>query len=141
MPPHRKPSTLARTPRCLHAASNVLELVRAMPPKLVVRNSPIHGKGLFAVSRIRRDTKLGTYVGTLTQQNGPHVLWLEDADGNPYGIDGTNDLRFVNHSNEPNAVFLDDELYALRNIQPGAEITFDYGEEWHELDLRHLETG
>ena len=41
------------------------------------------------------------------------------GDGSWHGINGRNDLRFVNHSERPNAVFEDDELWSLRIIQIG----------------------
>lgn len=113
--------------------------LRLRPSKLVlesgmakfeVRRSPIHGKGLFATARIRANTKLGTYQGTLTQDNGPHVLWYEDEQGQSVGIDGHNVLRYVNHSKRPNAVFLGPDLFSLVTIHPDTEITFDYGEDW-----------
>ncbi len=95
----------------------------------VVGTSPIHRKGLFAARRIDKDTLIGIYDGPRTDENGPHVLWVEDEDVE-YGIDGRNDLRYVNHSPAPNAVFEGEELRALQAIGPGEEITFFYGDEW-----------
>jgi len=37
------------------------------------------------------------------------------------------DLRFINHSDEPNAAYYDTlEVLALTDIAPGEEITHDY---------------
>ena len=37
------------------------------------------------------------------------------------------DLRYINHSDEPNAVYFDTlEVCALTDIAPGEEITHDY---------------
>ncbi len=96
----------------------------------VVRRSPIHGRGLFARVSIPTDHQIGLYEGRVTQRDGEHVLWVEDDEGRAFGIEGQNDLRFVNHSKSPNAVFLGDELHSLRPIEEGEEITFDYGEDW-----------
>ncbi len=41
-----------------------------------------------------------------------------------------NQLRYLNHSPKPNAEFEGAELYAIRAIKPGEEITFDYGREF-----------
>ena len=101
---------------------------------LEVRDSPIHGKGLFATQNIARDTLLGTYEGEPAHENSVYVLWVEYDDGEVVGIDGKNDLRFVNHSRTPNAEFWGDQLYALSDIPEGAEITFDYGEDWEHVD-------
>ncbi len=97
---------------------------------LVVRQSPIHGRGLFAASRIHADSLIGTYEGPRTRDDGPWVLWIAEDGDEPWGIDGRNELRFVNHSPEPNAVFRGEELWSLRPIAPGEEITHHYGDDW-----------
>ncbi len=105
-----------------------------MKPRIEVRDSPIHGKGVFATRRVRRNTLLGVYTGERTNENDTYVLWVEDEDGNVFGIDGQNELRFLNHSRNANAIFYGDELFALRDIAPGTEITFDYGDDWADVD-------
>jgi SET domain-containing protein len=105
-----------------------------LKPPYYVSDSSIHGRGLFAARRIPKDTVLGIYEGPITHEDGMYVLWVEDEDGKLFGIDGQNDLRFVNHSHQPNAIFLGDELVTLRAIRPDEEITFHYGEEWEDLD-------
>ncbi len=105
-----------------------------MNKKIEVKDSPIHGKGVFATRKIRADAKIGVYKGPSTLENDIYVLWVEDDDGKEVGIDGQNELRYVNHSSKPNAVFLGAELFALSEIPPSAEITFDYGEEWSSVD-------
>ncbi len=97
-----------------------------------VKASPIHGKGLFATREIKKDRLIGTYEGPETSEDGTYVLWCYDEEDNLFGIDGRNDLRFANHSSRPNAIFLGDELIALRPIEPGEEITFHYGDDWSE---------
>jgi len=100
-------------------------------PKAYVARSPIHGRGLFARRRIELDEYIGTYEGPETDRNGMHVLWLWNEDNEQWeGIDGLNEMRFLNHSSTPNADWWGDELYALRTIEPDEEITFDYG--WDE---------
>ena len=39
-------------------------------------------------------------------------------------------LRHLNHSCTPNVEFDSAELSSLRDIEPGEELLFDYGEEW-----------
>lgn len=93
-----------------------------------VDDSPIHGKGLFARRRIERDTYIGTYEGKPTLNNGMHVLWLWNEERDRWeGIDGRNEMRFLNHDTEPNADWWGNDLYATRRIERGDEITFDYG--------------
>lgn len=101
--------------------------------KLEVRSSTIHGKGIYAVDPIEKGAKIGTYHGERTEEDDTYVLWVTDLDGTEYGIDGKNDLKFLNHSDEPNTEFDGDELYAVRDIKSDEELTFHYGEifvEW-----------
>ena len=100
-------------------------------PFFYVAESAIHGLGVFAGRRFTRDEVIGTYEGAPTQEDGTYVLWLYQDD-QWRGIEGTGPLRFLNHACEPNADFDGCELYALRDIAPGEEITFHYGEEWEE---------
>ena len=101
-----------------------------MLERIEVQQSPIHGKGVFARTRIREGQRIGRFEGDETTENGTYVLWLIDEEGTEVGIRGRNALRFLNHGAPPNAEFRDADLYALRNVQPGAEILIDYGSEW-----------
>jgi len=92
-----------------------------------VRPSRIHGRGIFARAAIGRGELIGRYLGVPARRNGSHVLWVLRGDGRREGVSGQNDLRFVNHSRHPNAMFFGDALHALRRIRPGEEITVNYG--------------
>jgi SET domain-containing protein len=96
---------------------------------LEVRDSPIHGKGAFATRRIPAETLIGEYEGERTSEDGTYVLWVQYDDGELVGIDGKNELRYLNHAATPNAYFWGHQLYALAEIAPDEEITFDYGED------------
>jgi SET domain-containing protein len=102
--------------------------------RVVVRKSGIHGRGVFAVQRIRPGAHIGTFRGRPTDTDGTHVLWLIDDDGVEEGLRVTNEMRFLNHSTDPNAELDGLELHALYNIQPGSEVTIDYGEAWRDED-------
>ncbi len=101
-----------------------------------VKNSPIHGKGLYAAEPIEAGSFIGTYHGDETDEDGTYVLWLFE-DGNQTGRDGKNELRYLNHSHEPNAEFDGYDLYALRDIAPDEEITICYDPEnptaWEDM--------
>lgn len=100
-------------------------------PRAYVASSPIHGRGLFARQDIGEDEYIGTYEGRDTDEDGMHVLWLLDEDQDEWeGIDGENEMRFLNHSEDPNADFWNADLYALRDIARDEEITFNY--KWDE---------
>lgn len=97
---------------------------------LEVRASEIHGLGAFARRAIPAEALIGEYVGPQVEENGPYVLWVDYDDGEQVAIDGRNELRYLNHSATPNAYFWGHELYALRDIAAGEELTWDYGEEF-----------
>ncbi len=98
--------------------------------RIQVGHSPIHGKGVFARRRLRKGGYIGTFEGRPTRDDGAYVLWVLDDDDREMGVEGRNELRFLNHSGAPNAEFLGLDLHATRNIQPGQEVTIHYGEAW-----------
>ncbi len=98
--------------------------------RFFVAESTIHGRGLFAACWIPPHTLLGRYEGPTTEEDGDYVLWVKDDEGEWFGIDGENELRFVNHADDPNANFEGDELWTLRGIARGEEITHHYGDEF-----------
>ena len=100
-----------------------------------VADSPVHGRGLFARHDIAAGTWIGHYDGPQTMENGMHVLWVESGDAEAeeddwIGYDGNNELRFLNHTKEPNGEMDGLDLYAVKDIKAGEEITIDYGEEF-----------
>jgi len=101
-----------------------------MLERIEVRRSRIHGRGIFAVKRLREGQRIGCFEGDSTTTDGMYVLWLIDENGSESGIRGRNALRFLNHGEPPNAEFQGEELFTLRNVQPGAEVLIDYGEAW-----------
>jgi SET domain-containing protein len=98
-----------------------------------VADSSIHGKGLFAAATIPSGAYIGFYEGDETTENGTHVLWVQQSDDEDdwLGYDGTNELRFLNHSGEPNCEMDGQELFAARDIEADEELTIDYGP-WFE---------
>ena len=105
-----------------------------IPNKLYVEESAIHGKGLFAKKKIKKGEHIGNIKTKPTKKkSGPYVLWLDEKER----VKVTCHLRYINHSSSPNACYYDTlEVIALRDIEPGEEITHDYsgdGSEWGEL--------
>ncbi len=102
------------------------------------RDSGIHGMGGFALCKIKKGTPIIEYVGekitkaeaaVRVAEDNPFIFSLDDE----FDVDGDmtwNPARFLNHSCEPNAEaeIFGDQIWimALRNIQPGEEITFNY---------------
>ena len=116
--------------------------------KFKIKQSAIHGKGLFAGSRIGARRKLGELDGErITQaearrraRRSRSIMIVELGDGT--AIDATrggNHFKYVNHSCSPNAFMRVCrgrlEFYALREIKPGEELTCNYGETHHEGTL------
>lgn len=97
------------------------------------------GLGLFATRGIRKGDNIIRYVGPLldekkcaTIKKNKYLFGLDDR----WIIDGSareNTARYINHACEPNATADVDRrqrkvmIRAIRNIEPGEEITFHYG--------------
>ena len=94
-----------------------------------VDDSGIHGKGLYARVAIKKGEYMGTYDGPEGVENGSHVLWVEEDDGKWIGRNGQNILRYLNHHQTPHAEFRGFDLYAIKHIREGEELTIDYGEQ------------
>ncbi len=88
--------------------------------------SPIHGDGCFARMPFAAGDYIGTYEGPRAKRDGTYVLWVGEEGGDWVGRSGRNLLRYLNHQEHGNAEFDGFDLYALRDIQSGEEITFDY---------------
>ena len=108
-----------------------------------VRNSRIQGKGVFATKRIRPGQRIIEYGGELIDQDEEekryddesmdrHHTFLFQIDDD-LSIDASkigNDAMYINHSCDPNCEAVQDDqqifVEALKNIQPGTELTYDY---------------
>lgn len=114
-----------------------------------VRESTIKGAGLglFARVLIAEEQTIGYYSGRIIDEKEFHredrpfnayILWvcrtcIIDGEG-----EGSNFTRYINHSDDPNAFLIVSTRWktarfeALREIQPGEEIFFNYGEDYWE---------
>ena len=100
--------------------------------------SPIHGKGVFAARDINKGEVIGEYASRKTKQTSlqnKYVVEIFDEHGQfvEYRL-GTNNLKFVNHSPDPNLDMGGDDLklVALRDIKKDEELTWYYGDEFEE---------
>ena len=92
-----------------------------------VKESAIHGKGLFAGENIKKETLIGELTGRKTKQDSMYTLWLDEEQGFRVQCD----FKYINHSRKPNVAYYDDcTVVALRNIKAGDELLHDYGEEF-----------
>jgi SET domain-containing protein len=111
---------------------------------LEVRPSGIVGLGLFAGTPIARRAKIGEFEGEVIglrearrRAKGRRVIAIVELER--HALDATrmkHGFRFINHSCAPNTFFRCTpqraEIYALRDIAAGEELTVDYGESQHD---------
>jgi uncharacterized protein len=113
------------------------------PFRLAVRRSH-SGRGLFTQDRIPKDACIIEYVGRpakpkqMKDNRGKYLFWTSDTSM----IDGNipaNTARFANHSCAPNCEVAVHRrriyLFALRTIEAGEELSYDYGEEYFRIHL------
>lgn len=96
--------------------------------KIEVRTSPQHGRGVFATARIAKGTPILRFTGPRLHRDAldPNDYHLQIDEQDYLGPSGRED-DYVNHCCEPNAAFTGDlDLVALRDIEAGEEITWDY---------------
>ena len=108
-----------------------------------MRNSSIHGRGVFALRRIPKGTRIIEYKGKLItdkeadrrysrmHEHSPHTMLFSLEGG--WVIDATrrgNSARWINHSCAPNCEIEEEGqrifIEARRDIRLGDELTYDY---------------
>jgi uncharacterized protein len=116
---------------------------------VIVRESPIHGTGVYAARDIAAEEEIVEYKGRLITPAQADELYPDD-DGHTFlyilndhylidaGVDG-NEARWINHSCDPNCevYIIEDDggdpardrlvITAMRAIRAGEELTYDYG--------------
>ena len=114
-----------------------------------VRNSEIHGRGVYAAKNLDKETQIIEYVGEyINKEDSEKRAWDQAARAEDSGeaavyiftldkkwdIDGNvpwNDARLINHSCEPNCeAWIEEDsifIYSISSIKKGEELTFDYG--------------
>jgi hypothetical protein len=121
-------------------------------PLLEVRESGVHGRGVYALSRIPKGKRIIEYTGKVLpweeaseQLDGPHTFLFGLTNGRDV-IDpeiGGNEARWINHSCSPNCQAFEEGnrvfIYARRAIPPGEELFYDYGLEVDEPRTKKLE--
>ncbi|MCA2004859.1 MAG: SET domain-containing protein-lysine N-methyltransferase [Ignavibacterium sp.] len=108
--------------------------------KIIVKDSTVHGKGIFTVVPIKKGQRIliieGEEINAAecirreNEENNVYIFWKDDD----IYIDAsqTEKIKFINHSCECNCFIDEDEqgnliLTAARDISAGEELTIDYG--------------
>ncbi len=120
---------------------------------LEVRQSAIHGTGGYARRAIPNGTRIIEYVGEYISKAESERMCEADNEY-IFTIDDTKDLngrvpwnpaRFINHSCRPNCEAEWDEgriyINALCDIQPGEELTFNYGYDLEDFQEHACQCG
>lgn len=114
----------------------------AMSKRMTVRQSPVHGKGVYALRPLRAGERIFEYKGKIMswrsaarryrlREEGAHTFLFGLSDGRVIdGGQGGNWARWLNHACQANCetveinghVFID----ACRDILPGEELFIDY---------------
>jgi uncharacterized protein len=129
-----------------------------------VKNSKVHGLGVYAAKDIPKGTNVIEYVGRLISKKEADDLsdvHIEMGMSNPehgmvyifelnkkYDIDGNvewNTARFINHSCDPNCETSGDEdhiwIEAMRDVKKGEELNYNYGYDIEDYDEHPCKCG
>ncbi|MDT8999547.1 SET domain-containing protein [Paucibacter sp. APW11] len=126
------------------AARKAAKVVKTQGRRIQVRQSGIHGRGVFATTHIEAGETLIEYTGELiswdeavrrhphdaSQPNHTFYFQLETGEVLD-ALYGGNSSRWINHSCEPNceADEINGRVFikSVRDIFPGEELFYDYG--------------
>ncbi|PPE69613.1 SET domain-containing protein-lysine N-methyltransferase [Caldimonas thermodepolymerans] len=140
----RSSSTRNRRTRAATAPARPASRPARAGRRIQVRRSGVHGKGVFAVAPIAAGETIIEYKGEVItwdealrrhphDPDDPHHTFYFHID-DQHVIDakyGGNAARWINHACDPNceADEVDGRVFikALRDIQPGEELFYDYG--------------
>src|SRR5260221_9251507 len=151
------PRAGVRPTRCVHVSRHARRVRKSRIPFALigmaastgkkaysVRNSGIHGRGVFATRKIRKGTVILEYTGQRMSWDdalerpdsdpgdSAHTFLFQLDDGRV--IDARvrgNAARWINHSCDPNCKTFEDEdgrvfIEARRKIRAGDELSYDY---------------
>lgn len=111
--------------------------------RFVLRSSPIHGRGVFALLHIPKHTRVIEYKGERISHEEADERYGEEHENSTHTmlfavneeivIDATrwgNSARWINHSCVPNCEVADEDsrifIETRREVCPGEELTYDY---------------
>jgi SET domain-containing protein len=117
---------------------------RKPAPRIEVRESRVHGRGVYATKPIPKGTRIIEYTGQRVpwedgpdDENNPHTFLFGLESGEVINPEiGGNDARWINHCCDPNCEAIEEGdrifIYAMRHIEAGQELFYDYAMEIDE---------
>jgi len=115
-------------------------------PKIEVRRSPIHGRGVYAARKLLRGERIIEYRGrriswaqadripSSDPKDPNHTFLFSLSDGKTVidAAQGGNAARWINHACDPNCETEETDdgrvfIQAVRDIPRGQELNYDYG--------------
>ena len=104
---------------------------------LIIRSSTIHAAGCYTTSAVRKGTRIAEYTGPRLSKDEADeayedspITYLFGLEDGSVVIDGHCMAMFINHSCNPNCETEEIKgrvwITAIKNIDAGAEITYDY---------------
>lgn len=137
--------TLNKKPAATHSVKrSAKQATSTAEDRIEVRQSGVHGRGVFATAAIAAGERVIEYKGERISwkealrrhphdPNDPnHTFYfsLENGDAIDAKYDG-NDARWINHACAPNCEAREKRgrvfIHAMRNIKAGEELFYDYG--------------
>ena len=118
--------------------------------RIEVRESGVHGRGVYAKQSIPEGTRIIEYTGQRVSwesapndENDPHTFNFGLESGAVINPEiGGNDARWINHCCDPNCEAIEEDdhvfIYAMRDIEPGQELFYDYALEIDEPTTEEL---
>ena len=115
-----------------------------------IRPSGVHGRGVYATQFIPEDTRIIEYTGQRVawedapnDEDDPHTFNFGLENGEVIDPEvGGNEARWINHCCDPNCEAIEEDdrifIYAIRDIQPGEELFYDYALELDEPITKEL---
>ena len=122
-----------------------------LSPPVEVRRSGVHGRGVYATQFIPEGTRIIEYAGQRVSwenapndENNPHTFNFGLESGEVINPEiGGNDARWINHCCDPNCEAIEEDdrifIYAMRDIEPGQELFYDYAMEIDEPTTKKLQ--
>ena len=112
--------------------------------RIEVRESAVHGRGVYAMQLIAEGTRIIEYTGQRVSweaapddENDPHTFNFGLENGEVINPEiGGNDARWINHCCNPNCEAIEEDnrifICAMCDIEAGEELFYDYAMEIDE---------